>query len=676
MSLQDLTVELDSTQYSRMASGIDEAAISIADMAERLTLFSGNFEGLGANTDRQVSMQNSVVDILMSIDESIFKLTSFLIATTKKETQQDKFRAQEDAEKEKESKGKKTKPNKKDKKKEKESLMSLLGISALWRTLMATISAFALAFTTPILMLKGALVRGLMIVSRFLTLPMLAIVGLIAFILGAIEGWNDTEGKDTTTRITAAIMRGLTRVGEILIGYPADIIKSIISWVAGAMGFTEVEAFLDSFSFQEGIAEMGANAEAWMIEIMQEIKGFFLGFLNGSKKLINKANRAVGGENVFDLSEMGFETEAADQKKQLSADTNERELFHTVKSQDDEGRVTTKTTGYTEAEMTALAEGTIDTETGERYLKEFEKKRKGDADDIISEIESGVLDGQLSEKEAAYMMADVLREYPEADGMIDGTAFLRTESDLLKAAREVLKDKTPAADVNFDENSDIPVIADPPVLEDVVVTAQKRDNAVSGAAAAKAAVATQSQQQSFGQDLGDGSSVMGTTGFANSEDEAIAKVAGDEARADNVRAFKRRQEARKQKVAEMSLDQLMSKVDRSPQSPLGKLAAVELERRKQEAIAGGTYKTETAQVLESTDMDMVPPQTPKAVGASGKLATEQDVNNAAKQQATMNVATGGATTNNSTTINGGGGGGDNAAPMSPRDNAEPARQLR
>jgi hypothetical protein len=660
-----------------MASGIDEAAISIADMAERLTLFSGNFEGLGANTDRQVSMQNSVVDILMSIDESIFKLTSFLIATTKKETQQDKFRAQEDAEKEKESKGKKTKPNKKDKKKEKESLMSLLGISALWRTLMATISAFALAFTTPILMLKGALVRGLMIVSRFLTLPMLAIVGLIAFILGAIEGWNDTEGKDTTTRITAAIMRGLTRVGEILIGYPADIIKSIISWVAGAMGFTEVEAFLDSFSFQEGIAEMGANAEAWMIEIMQEIKGFFLGFLNGSKKLINKANRAVGGENVFDLSEMGFETEAADQKKQLSADTNERELFHTVKSQDDEGRVTTKTTGYTEAEMTtALAEGTIDTETGERYLKEFEKKRKGDADDIISEIESGVLDGQLSEKEAAYMMADVLREYPEADGMIDGTAFLRTESDLLKAAREVLKDKTPAADVNFDENSDIPVIADPPVLEDVVVTAQKRDNAVSGAAAAKAAVATQSQQQSFGQDLGDGSSVMGTTGFANSEDEAIAKVAGDEARADNVRAFKRRQEARKQKVAEMSLDQLMSKVDRSPQSPLGKLAAVELERRKQEAIAGGTYKTETAQVLESTDMDMVPPQTPKAVGASGKLATEQDVNNAAKQQATMNVATGGATTNNSTTINGGGGGGDNAAPMSPRDNAEPARQLR
>ena len=120
----------------------------------------------------------------------------------------------------------------------------------------------------------------------------------------------------------------------------------------------------------------------------------------------------------------------------------------------------------------------------------------------------------------------------------------------------------------------------------------------------------------------------------------------------------------------------MSKVDRSPQSPLGKLAAVELERRKQEAIAGGTYKTETAQVLESTDMDMVPPQTPKAVGASGKLATEQDVNNAAKQQATMNVATGGATTNNSTTINGGGGGGDNAAPMSPRDNAEPARQLR
>jgi hypothetical protein len=669
MSLQDLTVELDSTQYSRIADGIDESAISIADMAERLTLFSGNLEGLGANTDRQVSMQNSVVDILMSIDESIFKLTSFLINDKKEEDKQGKFQAQEDAEKEKEDKGKlKAKPNKKDKKKEKESLMSLLGISALWRTLMATISAFALAFTTPILALKGALVRGLTIVSR-LWIPVLAAIG---FILGALEGWNETEGKDMTTRVTTAIMRGLGKAVEFLIGIPLDIIKSIVSWLAGAFGFTDLEKELDSFSFQDAIKVMMKDLEGWVLEVVFKIKEFFAGFMTGAMKAINKANRMVGGDNVFDLSDAGFETEATDQQSRLSADTNDRTLMDTAGP----GGKT-----YTEAEIeTAVADGTLDSKRADEMLATFKSRREGDADDIISEIENGVLDGQLSEKEAAYMMADVLREYPEADGMMDGTAFLRKESDLLKAAREVIKTGATTTENKSEERKerasgeDIPDL--PPGAADVTGFTADGIPIVADNTVSDNAVATQSQQQSFGQDLGDGSSVMGTTGFANSEDEAIAKVAGDEARADNVRAFKRRQEARKQKVAEMSLDQLMSKVDRSPQSPLGKLAAVELERRKQEAIAGGTYKTETAQVLESTDMDMVPPQTPKAVGASGKLATEQDVNNAAKQQATMNVATGGATTNNSTTINGGGGGGDNAAPMSPRDNAEPARQLR
>jgi len=670
MSLQDLTVELDSTQYSRIADGIAESAISIADMAERLTLFSGNLEGLGANTDRQVSMQNSVVDILMSIDESIFKLTSFLINDKKEEDKQRKFQAQEDAEKEKEDKGKlKAKPNKKDKKKEKEGLLGLLGISALWRTLMATISAFALAFTAPILALKGALVRGLTIVSR-LWIPVLAAIG---FILGALEGWNETEGKDMTTRVTTAIMRGLGKAVEFLIGIPLDIIKSIVSWLAGAFGFTDLEKELDSFSFQDAIKVMMKVLEGWVLEVVFKIKEFFAGFMTGAMKAINKANRMVGGDNVFDLSDAGFETEATDQQSRLSADTNDRTLMDTVGP----GGKT-----YTEAEIeTAVADGTLDSKRADEMLATFKSRREGDADDIISEIENGVLDGRLSEKEAAYMMADVLREYPEADGMVDGTAFLRKESDLLKAAREVIKTGATPTENKSEERKeraageDIPSVD--PVADVVGFTDDGipiiADSPVSGKAAAAAAVETQSQQQSFGQDLGDdGSSVMGAGGFANPEDAAIVKAVGDKAREEHARAFERRQEARKQRVAAMSMDELRSKADRSPLSPLGRLAVLEFERRKK------TAPRMSAQVLESPDMDMdmVPPQTPKAVGASGMLATEQDVNNAAKQQATMNVATGGATTNNSTTINGGGGGGDNAAPMSPRDNAEPARQLR
>jgi hypothetical protein len=57
--------------------------------------------------------------------------------------------------------------------------------------------------------------------------------------------------------------------------WPADLIKDMVSWLAGALGFTEIESFLDSFSFQEGFAELMNTFETWITGIPDRITTWF-----------------------------------------------------------------------------------------------------------------------------------------------------------------------------------------------------------------------------------------------------------------------------------------------------------------------------------------------------------------------------------------------------------------
>ena len=68
-------------------------------------------------------------------------------------------------------------------------------------------------------------------------------------IMGAIDGFKGTDGN-----IVQKILGGLG--GAIkgfmkLVTVPLDLVKSLISWIAGKFGFTEFEKLLDGFSFTE-----------------------------------------------------------------------------------------------------------------------------------------------------------------------------------------------------------------------------------------------------------------------------------------------------------------------------------------------------------------------------------------------------------------------------------------
>ena len=83
-----------------------------------------------------------------------------------------------------------------------------------------------------------------------LFLPLTIIMTAFDTIFGAIDGFNEQEGKGLTAQILGAL-GGAIKGFMKLVTVPIDLVKSLISWIAGKFGFTEFEKLLDSFSFTE-----------------------------------------------------------------------------------------------------------------------------------------------------------------------------------------------------------------------------------------------------------------------------------------------------------------------------------------------------------------------------------------------------------------------------------------
>lgn len=75
-------------------------------------------------------------------------------------------------------------------------------------------------------------------------LPITIITEAFNFITGFMKGFE--QGG-----IIGGIREGVKSVFNSLVAWPLDLLKSGVSWIAGKLGFTEVEKMLDSFSFKE-----------------------------------------------------------------------------------------------------------------------------------------------------------------------------------------------------------------------------------------------------------------------------------------------------------------------------------------------------------------------------------------------------------------------------------------
>ena len=82
-----------------------------------------------------------------------------------------------------------------------------------------------------------------------LFLPITFIMTAFDTITGAIDGFTNTEGNIVQQMLGA--MGGAIKGFMKIVTIPLDLVKDLISWIAGKFGFTEFEKLLDGFSFTE-----------------------------------------------------------------------------------------------------------------------------------------------------------------------------------------------------------------------------------------------------------------------------------------------------------------------------------------------------------------------------------------------------------------------------------------
>ena len=130
--------------------------------------------------------------------------------------------------------------------------------SGFWETLKKPFQVF-FELGESLGVLAGKVFKFLGNTMKKLFWPITILMGVIDF----FKGYNETEG-DFIDKFKA----GFIELVNGLVGWMIDIPKSIISWIAGALGFKEVEDALDSFNFKDILVTL--------IDIGQEIfENFF-----------------------------------------------------------------------------------------------------------------------------------------------------------------------------------------------------------------------------------------------------------------------------------------------------------------------------------------------------------------------------------------------------------------
>jgi len=85
--------------------------------------------------------------------------------------------------------------------------------------------------------------------------PITVIMAIIDSVTGAFKGFVNTDGS-IAEKLLMGVLGGISGLVEGLIGMPLDLLKSLISTIAGFFGFEEAEKMLDSFKFTDLIRDM------------------------------------------------------------------------------------------------------------------------------------------------------------------------------------------------------------------------------------------------------------------------------------------------------------------------------------------------------------------------------------------------------------------------------------
>lgn len=135
--------------------------------------------------------------------------------------------------------------------------------------------------------------------------PITLIMGIIDGITGAVDGFarQGDRGGSMADKVIGGITGIFGGIVSGLIGGILDLGKDLISWVAGALGFENVEATLDGFSFAESITSIFNGFADILVSLKDRVLGFFsTAFDEITTPIMNIFNGEGSlGDNLMDL---------------------------------------------------------------------------------------------------------------------------------------------------------------------------------------------------------------------------------------------------------------------------------------------------------------------------------------------------------------------------------------
>lgn len=124
-----------------------------------------------------------------------------------------------------------------------------------------------------------------------LFLPVTIIMGIFDGIKGAISGAKEESG--TAGKFVGGLMGAISGILVGLVGMPLDLLKDLVSWIAGKMGMDGASEFLDSFSFS---AIIGG--------VFDVVKDFFMAIVDFFTDLFSEGPSAAFGNLGTNINEL------------------------------------------------------------------------------------------------------------------------------------------------------------------------------------------------------------------------------------------------------------------------------------------------------------------------------------------------------------------------------------
>ena len=104
-------------------------------------------------------------------------------------------------------------------------------------------------------------------------LPIIAVAAGIAAVMFSLKSGFDTfkQSLEDGDSMFTAVLKGLSDAMLTLVTLPATLVKNLVGWIAGLLGFKDFKAKLEEFSFKDMIKNAFTNFTSGMVRVIKAI---------------------------------------------------------------------------------------------------------------------------------------------------------------------------------------------------------------------------------------------------------------------------------------------------------------------------------------------------------------------------------------------------------------------